>query len=285
MTPSRRPLFLALLLFGLPACGGPEWKQRLLTARSPIATYIEHREKDGKTIAQGFAHPPKVEAGTLKAILAGLKYHPTGFIGVSRVATTEPMFTEAEVAVLGEPLSRDLELIGPDERLRFLLARTSWKPFATGQKAISGVVFFDAPQRMNLAFDLIDESLSNDSGDPRSITFPDDPVAITGKDPVIVPPAGGSLRPPSPDGTGHPRWVVLDPGRIAALPAAPAPQAEKASPAAAAPAPRPAPLSPEEEAAAIKRKLQVLEDLKKDGVISAEEYEKTRKEILLQGGR
>jgi hypothetical protein len=277
MIPRRRQLALALLLIVLPACRSPEWKQKLLTARSPIATYIEHREKDGKTIPQGFAHPPKVQAETLKTILSGLKYHPTGFIGVSRIATAEPMFTEEETAVLCAPVSRDLEQLGPDERLRFLLARTSWKPFATGQKATSGVIFFDTPQHMNLAFDMIDESLPSEGGDPRSIPFPDDPVAITGKEPVIVPPAGGSLHPPSPDGTGYPRWVVLDPRRIAALPAAPGPQTAKAPPA--------APLSPEEEKEAIKRKLKVLEDLKKDGVINAEEYEKTRQEILLQRGR
>jgi hypothetical protein len=282
MISRRRQLPIALLLIGLPACRSPEWKQKLLTARSPIATYIEHREKDGKTIPQGFAHPPKVEAETLKVILSGLKYHPTGFIGVSRIAVTEPVFTGEEVAILGAQLGRDLEKIGPDERLRFLLARTSWKPFAAGQKATSGVIFFDRPQRMNLAFDLIDESLPADGGDPRAITFSDDPAAITGKEPVIVPPPGGSLRPASPDGTGYPRWVVLDPRQVAALPAAPAPQAAKASPAAAAPAPRPAPLSPEEEAEAIKRKLKVLDDLKKEGVINAEEYEKTRQEILLQ---
>ncbi len=222
----------------------------------------------------------------MKAVFRGLKYYPTGFLGVSRGPSIQPLFTDEEVAVLAGPVSRGLEKLGPDERLRFLLARTSWKPLFLGNKGISGVIFFDAPDRMNLAFDLLDESLPEDSVNPRAMVFADDPITIAGGDPVIVPPAGASLHPPAEDGATYPRWVVLDPAQVQVASEAPTPRPAPA----AAPGPSPAapptpPPAVDEDAEALKRKLKNLDDLRRDGTISAEEYEKARQEILLQRGR
>ena len=275
--PPIRALILVALLPLAAACGGRPWRQTLAYARSPIAIYQEEKFLEKAVVPQGFAHPVRISPADLRGLLAGIRYNPKGFMGFGRKTDQEPLFTEAETEGLAVPLSQSLEKSGPDQRVRFLVARTNWS--VASAKGISAVVFLDAPDHLNIAFDLLVENLPDGGGDPKALLFFTDPVEITGTSPAIGPPLGAQLR-ISASGGLHPRWLTVD-TKLLPLLAAPAPQAS-AAPAPTPPAGTPPAAPPESPAEAILRKLNNLEQLKEKGVISAEEYEKLRWEILLQ---
>jgi hypothetical protein len=270
------PVLLFLLPLTLAVGGGcreREWKSRLVYARSPVAVYIEHREKEGKTVPQGYAHPAKISPEELKNLLGAIRYRAWGLFKGSR---DETMAEGESLDRLVNPLSTWLAKVSPDERIRFLVTRNAWP---MGIKGTSGVLFLSTPESLNLAFDLLDEGLSDDSGDPRTMVFRDDPVEIVGKEPEIIPPPEGTIV-GAPEGRVHPRWMVIDPRKIpapvvAAPPAAPPPQPPASPPGATAGAEA-------AEAEAIRQKLRNLEALRKEGTITEEEYGKARAEILLQ---
>jgi hypothetical protein len=196
---------------------------------------------------------------------------------------------------------RRLKEVGPDERVRFLVSRTA--PFTV--KGISGVIFIAPPGTVNVAFDFLLEGLPDGGGDPAALVFRQDPVTITGRTADIIPPPGGSIH-PAGEGQVHPRWVTMPADKLPVVaappPAAPAPaapalvtpatQPPAAAPSTAEPAAPPgtpgtpatatAPAARVPSADQMREKLANLDELKRSGVITAEEYEKARAEILLQ---
>src|SRR5262245_45124693 len=188
---SKLSLALSLLLL-LPACRGTNWKQSLIYSRSPVAIYLEREVKKKQVVPQGFSHPAEIPSDRLLGLLSGLRYRSWGLF---RGSSVRPVFEEAELRALIGPLAEGLKKANPEERVRFVVAKATWTPFLTGAKGTSAVVFLSSPDRLNVAFDLIDEALPNDGGDPRSMNFLEDPVTITGKTPEIEASPGVVIRP------------------------------------------------------------------------------------------
>lgn len=275
---ARTPLYrvaaaLCLAAF-LPACESTRWKRNLVYSRSPVAVYVEREEREGKTVPHGYAHPAEIPAHALGGYLKTLRFRPRGLF---KRGDEGPVFEEPEVDALAQPLADALKEVGPDERVRFLVGRTKWRPLFLGPKGTSAVVFLDAPGRLNLAFDLLQDTLPEETGDPRAMVFRGDPVTITAKTPDLLPPDGSALRGGAPEGRVHPRWIVADASRL------PVPPPREEPPIPGQPAGSPGGLDAETEA--IRRRLGVLDDLHRKGAISAEERDKARREILLQTER
>jgi hypothetical protein len=303
-TTSRRAsaILVLLLAASAAACHAPEWKQKLTYARFPVAVYVEHRERDDALVPQGFAHPVQVSPEEMTVFLGSLRYTAWGLFKGSRV---EALFEENELPEVAGPLAAALKKVGPDERVRFLVSRKSRSALNMGPTGVSGVLFAPSPDRLDLAFDLLDEGLPDDTS-PRTISFRQDPVEITGRKEELIVPAWASIV--KAEGNDfHPRWVEVERRVLATAklerPEPPAPAAASGTPPSApapaqgtqpapggaqpavatAPSPPAPPASPAlPDAEVLKRKLQNLDELKRQGVISQEEYDARRKDILLQ---
>lgn len=291
--PLARKLLLGIFLLlpsVAPACRATTWKQSLIYAQQPVAVYLDREWKEGKVVSQGYSHPALVSAEKLRGLLGGLRYRSSGLI---RKGQLGPVFSDRELEALIEPLCEGLKRANPEERVRFLVANAEWRMFLGGAKGTSAVVFLTAPDRLNVAFDLIDESLPDDSGNPRAMSFPVDPLSITGSRQEIEAPPGATIQPADAPGKLHPRWLVADPAALAAVPRAEAPPtpAVAGSPPAAGGTATPAAATPkpewrvDSEAEVIRHKLEVLDQLLRAGTITPEEHEKSRRQILLQSER
>jgi len=274
-------------------CQSVAWKQTLIHTEHPVAIYLDREVKEGQVVPQGYSHPAEIPPDRLRGLLGDLRYRDARLFRKDQVV---PVFNEKALEAMLEPLSAGLRRANPDERVRFLVSSTEWTFFATRAKGTSGVVFLSAPDQLNVAFDLIDEPLPDDNGNPRAMWFPSDPTLIVGKTPDIQVPPGAALRPGDAPGQLHPRWLVVNPAQLAAVPraATPAQPAPATAPppvagSGAAPQPAAAAAKPEwavdKEAEVIRRKLDVLDQLLRAGTITPEEHEKSRREILLQSER
>src|ERR1041385_1463141 len=202
------------------ACRSSEWKRSLVHARFPVFIYIEHREKDGQPMPLGYAQPADVPPEEISFVLRSLTYNAWGLFKGSRV---EPVFSAGDVEALAPRLSDALSKVGSDERVRFLFSRKVDGAFRSTPAGVSAVVFLPTKERLDLAFDLLNESLPDDA-DPRAMAFRKDPTAITGRREEIIPPAWASIRRAESGNEVYPRWVEVDREKArTALASAPAP--------------------------------------------------------------
>ncbi len=269
-------VLVPLINFAGASCKGNPWKREMVYSQAPVAVYTERRLEKGQIVPQSFAHPQELKPDHLRAVFGSMKFSRTGrFQGPA----AEPIFTEAEVEALVDPLNRALAKLGPDERARFLVARTAWRPLFLGPKGTSGVVFFTQAGQMDLAFDMLQDTLADEAGDPERASFGIDPVQYTGKHHEIEPLPGVHYVEPAPGGKTPSRWVKVNLAEVAAaldsrtLKVPPSPS-RAGSPAAEG--------AETGEVDAIKRRLKNLEALLQSGAISREEYERARIDILSQ---
>lgn len=264
------------ITFAGASCKGHPWKSELVYSQAPVAVYAERKLEKGQIVPQGFVHPPELKPDHLRAVFGSMKFSRSGLF---QGPGTEPIFTEPEVEALVDPLIRALAKLGPDERARFLVARTAWRPLFLGPKGTSGVVFFTRAGQMDLAFDMLHDTLADEAGDPERVSFSVDPVQYTGKHREIQPLPGIHYVEAAPGGKTPSRWVTVNLAEVAAavdsrslkVPSSPS---------------RPAATGPEGadagEVDAIKRRLKNLESLLQSGAINREEFEKARIEVLSQ---
>ena len=196
-------------------------------------------------VAVQFAHPVTSEeqdlAERLDALLAELAYgRPKGRRLVRLMAVEDRQR-------LAAALARGLVDAGPRERIRFLLsieddAQTPW--LTPGARQTRGVAFVDLDGRFHLAFDLLDDRVDPDGLDPR------DPTERAQTRARLVSETGEELG-PAEDGARRlgVAWPLI----------------------AGATAHR-TPDLPDADAA----KLELLDELLRDGVIEREEYERRR---------
>jgi len=264
----KRNLIPALLVpFLAAACCSRPWKQTLISSEYPVTVYLEERAEEDPAHPAHFSHPARVSENELRGIFQSIQYSSSGFFTGAKI---EPVFQEAEVKALAASLVPPMENVSPRERIRFLVSRTAWGFF--GVKVISGVIFFETPGQMNIAFDLLDKRIAENDANPRAMVFCGDPVEYTGSKEEIIPPAGARIRRGEKDAI-HPRWLVVD------LEDFRRDWKEAKKEEAGEKPPRP---SAEEEAEEIRRRLEVIEKLRADGTISEEEYGKLREKILFK---
>ncbi len=271
--PLWKILALPILLAGA-SCKGNPWKREMVYSQAPVAVYTERKIENGQPSPQGFAHPQELKPEHLSAVLASLKFTRNGLF---KGPTTEPIFTDSEVAALVDPLSRTVSKLGPDERARFLVARTAWRPLFLGPKGTSAVVFFTRSDQMDLAFDLLQETLNDEAGDPERMSFPHDPVEIRGRRSEIDPLPGVHPVEAGPGGKTPSRWVKVHLAEVSS-----AFDSGQLKTALTSPTPAGSPTAGAGEVDALRRRLNNLETLLQNGAITREEYEKARIEILSQ---
>lgn len=227
-------------------------------------------------MALGHKHPLKVPAEKLAYLMSQLSFRQDRLLKSIKA----DVFIPAEIAATAEPIALALGEIQPDERLRFLILRTSWSEVLFGPSGTTGVIYSDEEGVLEIAFDRLVEGLSlPESNEPMRIRFPDEPTEISDASP-LYPPAGTKLHVKA--GNIYPRWLEV---RLAEIIPPEMPKAAVAVEATKPPSPpispppdlaKPAPTAdPEKEARyqRVRGRIEGLNRLRKDGVLSEEQYQ------------
>ncbi len=272
--------------------------------------FLESRQKGAETVAQHFHHPLQMDANTLARILSHMAYiEKIGMVEKAfKSETPQPVFQPDEIARLAPAIAEALAKANPNQRVRFQSLNRGGGLIFASRRITEGVVFADAPDQLNIAFNIINHELSADAPDeiPDEYQF-NEPTEVTSPWTSLA-----SLPPyarfhPAPDGTPSQMWMVADLKAFQNMPPSPAPPAATSSTSTPMPpypekkadqAPAEAPcLEPSDktiphpasnlphdpstdERQAVKNKLKLLKELFEDGLITPAEYEAEKKKIL-----
>ncbi len=215
------------------------------------------------------AHPYAISADALRTRLADLKV--TGTVSTDAV----PIFTDEELDEIAAPLAESLARASPQEDVTFaaigkhgLLGKFSPSSATTGR-------LFAREGALNLILGLIHERYeSSDLGFKAPEFKPGQRIQRMAPIYRVAPGASARLAEKRAD------WVIFEAGapapRLSVTPAAPAPAAAPSMPIAT-----PTPAMPADDRyREIKRRLELLDRLKGDGLISEGEYRERRRAIL-----
>jgi Short C-terminal domain len=227
-----------------------------------------------KPIPLGFDHPADIGEADMARILESIRVvQPAGFLSrlmLNAKSEPEPAFTTAEAIKFAKPLSEAFRTAASDERIVFFLhhQRSVYRGTTT-----SGVAFVK-DNRLNILLGRY--LMGNQPGSP-DIPVGGKPLpASNDQDFYVVPGRFQSVVDEGKAPGGNEtiftrRWLMIDYASYLNAPpesAAPSPEPGKTEPAPAAP-----PMTLEE-------KLKTLSDLKEKGLITDEDYNQKKQELL-----
>lgn len=263
MGKAKLAVVFAAMMPGLAGCsgigGGPAQDPEVLWQSRGQFVRLESQDHVGGKAAEANSHPVSITPEQLRAALAGLDVIPAGNDEAVR------LFGDGEVRLLGERLSQGLAQAGPDQDVTFgiigyhKVGRLKVKkPLMT-----TGRVFHSAGQ-LNLIFGQVhetppevDDTLRKQ--DPRLKPFlPGARAGARDHDWRLQIPQGAAV---ATAGTRD-DWLVFTPEALTA-----------AVPAGARPV-------PPEPGRSIRERLTILEDLRRAGLVTEEEYRDRRRVIL-----
>jgi len=263
-----KKLVIALLCAAfLPAtgCGGPRWEYSVVEENRNQIIRIQHTLEDGRIEAQGYRHPADVDVEAMAFFLGELFYLERELPVIGERKKT-PVFQDGEIERLAPALSRALREADADGRVAFTSFNTGGGLVFERRRRTDGVVFVDPENRINIAFSWINTELPTDDADAAALGEPpDNPLALKdARAPLAA--DGSTIRPAMrEDGRPYPMWIMADlSGLEAAAPDVGGPE----------------PLPEKDHRETIRSQLEYLRDLHEDGLISDEEYEDKRKELI-----
>jgi hypothetical protein len=286
----------------LTACAGSRWVRTPVVKDRDFVIAFEQREEKGAVVTGAYAHPADVAPDDLARLLRELTY--VEHVGLMVAKTTGNVFQAREVDRLAPALADALKGADGSQRIRFTSYNRGRGLIFSVRRETEGVVFAEPGNRLNIAFARINSRIEPDD----AVAFPED---FSGMDPLRIQRADTVLTPISPYGeikqtsTGEdiPMWMTVDIGAMkqvdvkdpAATIGAPIgsesstegsgskqvdPAAESGNPASAGhmePSPS---LSDESIREEIKNKLKYLKELLDEGLISQQDYDAQKAELL-----
>lgn len=286
--PMRRLALLAvcLLPLALAACSKAGFQTSDVFRKGKDAVVLTwETDANGRVVPKGFTHPATIEPAKLAAILADLTYSEHSFF---KWRERGRVFDEDEVKKLAKSLAKALATCNADQWVGFDVTSYKRDLVFKSRKLTSGWAWVK-DDRLHLVLGNFLFEISNEdqpySGDPRARyslgTFRLDPGPHNTAPPVVADDPWLKKE--------HTNWTVVTLANWAPKPrpededetAEPeTPPATPPSPVpAVAPAEQPPPLAPVEERSVEERLLE-LKALLDKGLITPEEYEKKRAEIL-----
>ena len=272
----KRSRFIVALIAVLAAgCATPHTLTRAVLDDSYNVVRLEAwLDASRQPINLGFEHPAEIGEADMARILETIRIvRPPGFLSKLILKTrTEafPAFTPEEAKTFAKPLAAALRTAAPSERVVFFFhhQRSVYKGTSS-----SGIVFVK-DNRLNI---LLGRYLMGNQPGTPDIPVGGNPFpAITDQDFYIAPGPFQTLQeekeaPGGREWVSPQRWLGIDYTSLLnppAQPDAPETEPEKAEPGPAAP-----PMNLEE-------KLKTLNKLKEKGLITEEEYNEKKKELL-----
>lgn len=303
------PGFLSAVLLAATGCGST-LRQIDLDKSGPVRVSLRYVVEGGHPRPQGYGHPARLAPEEVKKMLGAVGFEEYSYL---KWRDQGPLFNEDEILLLAPKLAEGLQKATADQWVYFSVSGMhNYLVFSSGH--LSDGICFVKDGKFNLVLGNIRFTTSEQTGgvsepsriDPRDLkTFDYARLTVNkGSGPGVAPP------PVVPGdrwfGTERLNWLVFDlatflvrapeqPPTTAAPAAAPvtAPAAAAATPSAPAPVAAPtavpatAPAAATAPGAAVPspsldpgERLIRLKDLRDRGLITADEYEKKRQEIL-----
>ncbi len=292
----RMTLILTAALIALAGCSTGRWVQTRVDATKEhdhVEVYLEHRVEQDAIVPQGFEHPFAVGERDLGLVLCGLLRWNSHILASDEVVR---VFEPTEVAALAPALSAALDAATPDQRIRFISYDWRGGILKSNKRITQGVFFVEPGGRFNIAFQEIDEVIRpNDYaqigrertfGEPTKITTSTRPLAERNWLTIQKRPQGDGV---------YPLWCVVDLDKARAEIAGMATGRSGRSPEISAPPP--AERTPEKadqtdpteesksseenlKAAAVREKLRALKEMLEEGLITEEDYEQKKAQLL-----
>ncbi len=263
----KRSLFrVALISVVAAGCATPHTLTRpILDDGYNVVRLEAWLDASKKPIHLGFDHPAEISGADMARILETIRIvQPPGVLSrliLKAKSEAEPAFTPEEAASFAKPLASALRTAAPDERVVFFFhhQRSVYKGTTS-----SGIAFVK-DKRLNIISGRY--LMGNRPGTPDIPVGGNPFPASTDQDFYIAPGLFQMLReekeaPGGREWVSPKRWLSIDYASVLNPPAQ-----------TAAPAPDAPPLTLEE-------KLKTLNKLKEDGLITDEEYNEKRKELL-----
>jgi hypothetical protein len=285
----RIALLLLMTAIFASACTSTKWVRTTVAERHGFNVALEHYQEKGSVVPQHYDHPYEMEVSRLERLMGDLNYVEKG-----ESEKPGPVFQAAEIERLAPVLAETLANADAGQRIRFTSFNQGKTWILPYPRKTEGVLFIEPSGRLNIAFNLINSRLrSSETNAIDPIYSSADPLKIKESDtPLSSLPPYAALHKFEAGGQA-PMWVVADLERLKESVGTAAPPAvetkEKAAP---VPVPK-AEIkgSPIEEAApvqvpagtleeSIKNKLQFLRELLAEGLISEEDYNFKKKELL-----
>lgn len=269
-------LILAAAL--LSGCSAARFERTAVSRQADLSLALERVAGQGG----GYRHPCRVEVADLRYLLGQLAYREQAPYGDEE--RQAPVFQPAEIDRLAPLLADALAGADADRRVRFLSFNLEPGTLFSQSRKSEGVFFAAEGERLQIAFNYINAKRLPAETSAQQAPFADlDPLSIAAARTALIsrPPL---LNPVSlADGRPAPLRLSVDlaalrAARAAAPPSAPPAPAAAApfSPAAPAPAP-PAALPLQQE---IREKLKYLKELLVEGLISEQDFETRKRELL-----
>jgi hypothetical protein len=264
---------LATSLATAAGCGS-SLKQVDLYKNGRDKVFLESQVRSGGAAPQGYAHPAAFTEAQVDRMLAAVGVEEYSYFSWR---SQGPLFTPDGRATLAPWITNALKRASPDQWVRFSSNQRKAGLVGSAPSLSDGICFVK-----DGTFNLV---LGNINFEPLDAVTPQPvPYALDPRDRFEFPAqrlsvaAGAGAAPPPyvPGdrwlGKGRVNWIVFDPAAFVSTPAGQEPAKASAPPPPAA-APAPAPGDPAE-------RLKRLQDLRDKGLITPEEYEKKRQEIL-----
>jgi hypothetical protein len=238
--------------------------------------------EDDSIIKQNYDHPYDIDLPALEKFLIELMY--TEQVGLFNKGAETPVFQPVEIERIAPALVEAMAKASPDQRIFFTsYNRGKALLFETTRKT-EGIIFIEPNDKLNIAFGLINFDVEpNDTNEMADSLSRIEPLTLQSSGTPLVPSLSYAKHYTLENGEQLPMSMTADIGKLRASLAAEPKQPvspktiteiEKTS------AP-PAVSQPEiDQKQRIKKDLGYLKELFDEGLISKEEYETKKKEIL-----
>lgn len=195
--------------FFLSACGTARWVRSPVLKEKNIIISIEQRQENGQIVAQKYDHPYTVDLPDLEKLLKDVTYiEESGFIGKEE---EKQVFQAIEIDRLASVLANTLTKIDASQRIRFTSFNKGEGWLFSNRRKTEGVIFIKHDGRLNMAFSHINFDIDpNDAN-----TLPPDfsrlnPLKITTSDTPLIPATPYAELHQFEDGEPASMWLIAD---------------------------------------------------------------------------
>jgi hypothetical protein len=262
---------------------GSAWKRERIYSAAGVNLFREYQEADGQTRALGYRHTIDVSPEKIALILSRITFEHKTFLNDPE---DRYVFAPAEVQRAAEPISLALSELSPDDRLRVLVVHDTWETLLRGTLGSTAVLFSTQDRVLDIAFTRVRDGVAGlEDDEPDTLTFPYDPTKYTRGTP-LRPMPGAELHVDEQTGETFPRWLEVRPDDIEVAPITRLAQTQAAEGTGVAAAgtedSTPPPPTAEESRVyhTIRSKVELLKKLRKDGVITQDEYAEQMDKVL-----
>jgi hypothetical protein len=275
----------------LTACAGHQSLQTPVANEYELAVTFEEQDK-GSTVGQKFEHPYQVDIDVLKQLMADLRYIDES--GAMTKKEEKAVFQGDEIDRLAPVLVGTLAEANAGQSVRFVSFNQAKSAIFSKSQKTEGVIFVASGAQLNLAFNYIN---ANRAPSETSATYHKyskiDPLKIKTAVTALSVTAGYTELHRFTDGSQAPMWLIADLNKLQeAVATKPVPTVKPAETLAPAIATKTettntpvaqsahAVSSDDPQQVEIKDKLKFLKELLDEGLISEQDYNSKKLELL-----